>query len=129
MENFANIFYIVLVMSYLLLLSVLVLAPILKHQPGGEMAESRSPEEIRNALFRRARGRCECETKNCTHPRTEVWSNRCTRSLGNDWEAHRKTAGGGDVRPNLEALCKSCYWQTRTYKGESVGNWRVQSWE
>jgi len=78
------------------------------------MPEPSLSEWTRDALQRRARGRCECQTRNCTHPR-EKRLERCTRSLGNDWEAHRITARGGYVLSNLEALCKSCYVQTQRY--------------
>jgi hypothetical protein len=55
------------------------------------MPEPSLSEWTRDALQRRARGRCECQTRNCTHPR-EKRLERCTRSLGNDGEAHRITA-------------------------------------
>jgi hypothetical protein len=78
------------------------------------MPEALLSQSTGDVLRRRARGRCECQKRKCTHPR-EKGSERCTRSLGNDWEAHRITAGGGYALSNLEALCKSCYVQTQIY--------------
>jgi hypothetical protein len=88
-------------------------------EKGGRVPEASFSPSIRETLQRRAGGRCECQKRNCTHPR-EKRSERCTRSLGSDWEAQRITAGGGYGLSNLEALCKSCYVQTRIWRSVGV---------
>lgn len=78
------------------------------------MPEPKLSEETRSALHARARGRCECTRRTCKHPREEKIE-QCTRTLGDNWEAHRISAGGEYVLSNLEALCVPCHVQTRTY--------------
>jgi hypothetical protein len=63
--------------------------------------------EIRNAVYQRAGGRCECQRRNCQHPK-ELWHPRCTNILREDWGAHQKASGGQPDLSNLEALCRQC---------------------
>ena len=71
------------------------------------MTAPRLSAEIRNALYQRAGGRCECQRRNCKHPK-ELWHARCTNILREDWEAHLIASGGEYVLSNLEALCRQC---------------------
>lgn len=67
-------------------------------------------QEIRNNLYQRAGGKCECTMKICTHH-----TGRCNQNLGSNWEAHHRTAGGPDNLGNLIAMCATCHKNTRTY--------------
>lgn len=70
--------------------------------------------EVRQALYERAGGFCECTMNNC-HP--QVFPNaRCFMPLvqGN-WDAHRRIAGGQYQLWNLVAMCKECHQHTPSY--------------
>lgn len=69
-------------------------------------------QEVRDALFRRAGGRCECTMTRCSNH-----SGRCTAMLRGPWEAHRITAGGAYVLSNLKAMCQICHRNTPSYGG------------
>jgi len=71
------------------------------------MPEAKLTKETRQALYQRARGRCECQRGNCKHPK-EFWHPRCTNALREDWEAHLIDSVGGPVMRNLEVLCRQC---------------------
>ena len=65
----------------------------------------------REALYKRAGGRCECRMKVC-----KDHSGRCTRKLKKgEWDAHRVTKGGEYTLSNLIAMCKSCHENTPSY--------------
>jgi hypothetical protein len=69
-------------------------------------------QETRSALYKRAGGRCECTMRVCDHPAGQ----RCTRSLVTGyWDAHHRSATGGDTLSNLIAICATCHKNTRTY--------------
>ena len=67
---------------------------------------------IRQALYDRAGGKCECSMRVCAHHRSGV---RCNAMLRGPWEAHHQTAGGPDTLSNLTAMCQRCHRNTRTY--------------
>jgi len=68
---------------------------------------------LRQELFKRAGGRCECRMRVCKH---HALGARCTRNLvPGYWDAHHKTAGGPDTLSNLIAMCATCHKNTRTY--------------
>lgn len=65
----------------------------------------------REALYKRAGGRCECEMRVCSHH-----TGRCFKPLvGSKWDAHHKVKGGSDDPGNLTAMCEACHKNTRTY--------------
>ena len=64
---------------------------------------------IRDEVFNRAGGRCECTMKICGH------SGRCTARLHGEWEVHRLTAGGPYVLSNVLGMCQTCHRNTPTY--------------
>ncbi len=65
----------------------------------------------RNAMRRRAGGRCECRMRVCDHK-----GRRCSRGLiSGYWEAHHRSRNGGDGLKNLIAMCATCHKNTRTY--------------
>ena len=67
-------------------------------------------EETRKALYRRARGGCECSMPSCDH------RGRCIHRLtAGHWEAHHRRAGGPDTLSNLIAMCATCHKKTRAY--------------
>ncbi len=70
-------------------------------------------DTTRRELYRRADGRCECTMRICSHHRS---GQRCNHGLvAGYWEAHHRTAGGGDTLSNLTAMCATCHKNTRTY--------------
>lgn len=67
-------------------------------------------KETKEALYKRAEGRCECTMSICDH------SGRCSRSLASGyWDAHHRNANGDDSLGNLIAMCATCHKNTRTY--------------
>lgn len=64
----------------------------------------------RDALYKRAGGRCEC-TMQCSHHK----GTRCPYKLNPGWEAHRRVAGGDYTLGNLIAMCVTCHKNTLTY--------------
>jgi len=67
-------------------------------------------EAVRQELYRRAGGRCECTMTVCDH------LGRCSRLLAAPyWDAHHNAAGGPDTASNLTAMCGTCHKNTRTY--------------
>jgi hypothetical protein len=71
------------------------------------MTEAKIPAEVRNALYQRAAGRCECQKRTCQHPK-ELWHPRCTNILREDWKGHLIASDGEYGLSNLEALCRQC---------------------
>lgn len=72
-------------------------------------------ESIKQDLYRRAGGRCECQMRVCSHHTAGA---RCPRGLSPGyWDAHHRTAGGPDTLSNLIAMCATCHKNTRTYGG------------
>ena len=70
-------------------------------------------QATRQALYQRARGRCECTMSLCSHHRAGT---RCPHGLSPGyWEAHHRSASGGDTPSNLIAMCATCHKNTRTY--------------
>lgn len=68
-------------------------------------------QSIRQALYRRAGGQCECTMSVCDHHR-----GRCTHGLNPPyWDAHHRSRLGGDGLGNLLAMCATCHKNTRTY--------------
>ena len=66
--------------------------------------------------WNRAGARCECRRKTHNHlrgrcPRTLVWTQRGRTGTG-AWEAHHRSAGGGDGLSNCEILCWPCHQRT-----------------
>ena len=69
-------------------------------------------QDVKDAAYRRAGGKCECGMSACGH------RGRCNKPLGNNWHAHHKTssaAGGPDTLSNCIAMCVPCHERTRTY--------------
>lgn len=66
--------------------------------------------KTRDALYRRAAGRCECTMKICGRH-----AGRCNAKLRGPWEAHRLRAGGLYVLSNLKAMCQTCHRNTPSY--------------
>ncbi len=71
-------------------------------------------KSIKDKLYKRAGGRCECTMSVCKHH-----VGRCNKSLvPGYWDAHHKTSvrsGGEDSLSNLVAMCATCHKNTRTY--------------
>lgn len=67
-------------------------------------------QQMRDDLYRRAGGRCECTMLRCTHH-----AGRCPAALRGPWEAHRLNAGGQYVLSNLLAMCQTCHRNTPSY--------------
>lgn len=81
------------------------------------------PQEVIDAAWRRAGGKCEC-TRQC--PKHSGY--RCNRILdpsnqkpGMQWHAHHtvsQDAGGPDTIENCEILCIECHKNTESYGGK-----------
>ena len=65
---------------------------------------------LRDDVYARAGGRCECTMKVC--PRH---IGRCTARLRGPWEMHRRTAGGSYTLSNVVAMCQTCHRNTPSY--------------
>ena len=72
--------------------------------------------ELRDQVFERARGACECTMQKCGHH-----SGRCPNSLGFSWELQRIEAGGPSAAANVMAICEQCYRNTPEY-------WESKKW-
>ena len=64
---------------------------------------------IREDVYARAGGRCECTMRSCGH------TGRCSAMLRGEWEIHRLTAGGPYTLSNVVALCQTCHRKTPSY--------------
>jgi len=64
---------------------------------------------LRDEVYARARGRCECTMKTCDH------AGRCSAMLRGEWEMHRITAGGPYTLSNVVGMCQTCHRNTPTY--------------
>ena len=69
-------------------------------------------QATRDALYRRAGGKCECTMTVCSDHRAGA---RCPKMLRGPWEAHHRSRTGGDGLGNLLAMCQLCHRNTRTY--------------
>jgi hypothetical protein len=71
---------------------------------------------MKQVIYNRARGRCECSMKECAHHNAGV---RCNGLLvSGQWWIYRKIASGPDTPANLIALCHKCYKNARAHGGE-----------
>jgi hypothetical protein len=66
-------------------------------------------QTLRDDVYRRADGRCECDMKVCGH------AGRCTNALRGEWELHRRTAGGPYTMANVLGMCQTCHRNTPSY--------------
>ena len=64
---------------------------------------------LREDVFARAGGRCECTMKNCGH------TGRCSAMLRGEWEIHRINAGGAYTLSNVIGMCQTCHRNTPSY--------------
>ncbi len=71
------------------------------------------PQEVIDAAWRRAGGKCECTRTGCVH------NGRCNKALrAGAWHAHHRTAqaaDGPDTLSNCECLCVDCHENTASY--------------
>ena len=65
---------------------------------------------IREDVFKRAGGKCECTMKTCGHH-----IGRCSAVLRGEWEVHRIAAGGSYTLSNVIATCQTCHRNTPSY--------------
>jgi len=73
-------------------------------------------EETILKAWRRAGGKCECRRVSHEHPyircnKQLVWENQGREGRG-AWEAHHRSATGGDGLSNCEILCWYCHSRT-----------------
>lgn len=69
-------------------------------------------QDVKDQVFRRAGGKCECEMTTCGH------RGRCNAMLRGEWHAHHRKAvasGGDDSLGNSLAMCATCHRNTGTY--------------
>ncbi len=65
---------------------------------------------IRDEVYKRAGGKCECKMKACSHH-----TGRCNAMLRGEWEVHRLIAGGTYTLSNVIAMCQTCHRKTPSY--------------
>ena len=67
---------------------------------------------LRDDVYKRAGGKCECTMSICSHH-----SGRCSAMLrlNSGWELHRITAGGPYTLSNVKAICQACHRNTPSY--------------
>ena len=58
---------------------------------------AQATQELRDAVYRRAGGKCECTMQTCSHH-----TGRCNAMLRGAWEIHRITAGGAYTHEQRE---------------------------
>ena len=64
---------------------------------------------LKNKVYERAGGTCECRMKGCGH------GERCGALLRGEWEMHRLAAGGEYILNNLLGMCQICHRNTPSY--------------
>jgi len=67
-------------------------------------------QTLRDAVYRRAGGRCECSMVICGHH-----TGRCPEPLRGEWELHRLTAGEPYTLGNVVGMCQSCHRNMPSY--------------
>ncbi len=70
----------------------------------------KATQELRDAVYKRAGGRCECTMKSCSRH-----AGRCTAELRGEWEVHRLSAGGAYALSNVIGMCQMCHRNTPSY--------------
>jgi hypothetical protein len=65
---------------------------------------------IREDVYKRAGGKCECTMKSCSHH-----TGRCNAQLRGEREVHRVTAGGPYTLSNVIAMCQTCHRKTPSF--------------
>lgn len=77
------------------------------------------PESVVKKAWQRAGGKCQCTRSGCRHTgrcsKELVWENRGAEGRRGAWEAHHRSADGGNTRSNCEILCLACHKNTGTY--------------
>jgi hypothetical protein len=80
-----------------------------------------SDETVRQA-WDRAGGRCECTRAGHHHASAGCYNRLIFTNRGreghNAWEAHHRSATGGDALSNCEILCWECYSRTFSLREE-----------
>lgn len=71
-----------------------------------------APEQVRQQVYRRAGGKCECIMKECSHH-----TGRCNAVLRGEWEVHRIRAEGDYAFGNVVGMCQTCHRNTPSYGG------------
>ena len=64
---------------------------------------------LREQIYKRANGQCECKMGTCDHP------GRCAARLRGEWQTHRMIAGGKYIPSNVLAMCQECHRDTPSY--------------
>lgn len=65
---------------------------------------------IRDDVYKRAGGKCECRMKTC-----DQHTGRCNAMLRGEWQIHRITAGGAYILSNVIAMCERCHRRTPSF--------------
>lgn len=66
---------------------------------------------IRDEVYKRAKGVCECNMKTCKHHKNR----RCHIKLRGEQQVHHIVAGGPDIISNVKGLCARCHRNTPSY--------------
>jgi hypothetical protein len=65
---------------------------------------------LRDDVYRRARGRCECMMETCSQH-----TGRCSAALRGEWHVDRITAGEPYTLSNVLGMCQTCHRNTPSY--------------
>jgi len=69
-------------------------------------------QSIKDALYKRAGGRCECTMRVCSHHAAGI---RCPNKLTGEWNVHHRTTTGPDNLGNITAMCIRCHKNTGSF--------------
>lgn len=72
------------------------------------MPDNPSPK-LRERVYARAGGRCECRLRSCGH------LGHCSSALRDDWILYRTNASAPYVLSNVIGLCHACHSSPSTY--------------
>ena len=71
------------------------------------------PQSVRDEIYHRAGGQCECKMSYCSHHRA---GERCPHQLAyGSWEAHHVDENKPAIASNLIAMCATCHKNTPSY--------------
>jgi 5-methylcytosine-specific restriction endonuclease McrA len=70
----------------------------------------RPTQDLRNAVYKRAGGQCECSMLICGHH-----SGRCLEKLSGEWELHRLVAAEAYALANVIGMCQRCHRNMPSY--------------
>ncbi len=71
-----------------------------------------APEHIRELVYKRGGGKCECMEEVCSHH-----TGCCNAMLRGEWGVHRTDPEGAYTPNNVVAMCQECHRNMPIYEG------------